>query len=170
MSDALIDLHNHYKAVRARLNGGQPPKPQALTEPQPEATPAPPAIPPLTALATPAEDLIRGLRGFPAIREKVLPVLSRHNIRWVDAVGKSQKWKYTKCRFEIYVTLRAHGLSLSQIGRLCGDRDHTTVLHGIRKFLAENLSDMQRMVCKDLGVCPSKYYVHWMELKEGRDG
>ena len=170
MSDALMDLHAHYKAVRARLNGGPPPKPQPLPEPEPEATPAPPVTPPLTALATPNAILAQGLRCAPEVKEKILPVLSKYNLKWVDVAGRSQKWKYMTCRFEVYVTLKAHGWSLSQIGRLCGDRDHTTVLHGIRKFLNDNLTDMQRGICKDLEFCPSQYYVNMIKLREMRNG
>lgn len=35
-----------------------------------------------------------------------------------------------------YVRQRCPHLSLPQIGRLFGDRDHTTILHGIRKHAA----------------------------------
>jgi hypothetical protein len=51
MSDVLMDLNAHYKAVRARLNAGPPPKPLLLPEPVPEPVAAPPVTPPLTDLA-----------------------------------------------------------------------------------------------------------------------
>jgi len=160
MSDALIDLQAHYKAVRARLNAGPPPKPLPLPEPAPEPVAAPPVTPPLEALsiATRAPQLLQGLRCFPEIKAKILPILEKHRINWKDASGRSQKWRYVECRFEIYAKLNAHGWSLSQIGRLCGDRDHTTVLNGINRFLKKNLSEAQFGMCKDLGMRPVDYY------------
>lgn len=175
MSDVLMDLHNHYKAVRARLNAGPPPKPQPAQKPTPAVLPEPPAMvppkppetPPLTALAANPE-IIRGLRSTAEVKEKILPILEKHKIGWNDASGKSQQWKYTKCRFEIYVKLYAHGWSLSQIGRLCGGRDHTTVLNGIKKFIKENLTEEEIEVCLAAGMRPVDYWEGKTLLKEMR--
>jgi hypothetical protein len=165
MSDALIDLHAHYKAVRARLNAG-PPKP--MPKP-PEPLPEPlPVVAPLTELSYSLQPsvLLSGLRGFPELKEKIFPILEKHRIEWRDVCGKSQKWKYTKCRFEVFVKLNAHGWSLSKIGRLCGDRDHTTVMNGINRFIKENLTEQEIAMCKDLGVRPVDYYENKMVLKD----
>lgn len=168
MSDVLIDLQAHYKAVKARLNAGPPPKPRTPPEPASEAAPALPAIPPLEALsiATRAPQLLQGLRCNPEIRAKILPILEKHRINWRDASGKSQQARYVKCRFEIYTKLNAHGWSLSKIGCLCGDRDHTTVLSGIKRFIKENLSEAEIEICKDLGMRTVDYY----EAKETLKG
>ena len=163
MSDALIDLQAHYKAVRARLNAG-PPKP--LPKP-PKPLPEPlPVVAPLTELSYSLQPsvLLSGLRGFPELKEKILPILEKHRIKWRDVCGKSQKWKYTKCRFEVFVKLNAHGWSLSKIGRLCGDRDHTTVLNGINRFIKENLSEEEIAMAKDCGIRPVDYYENKMIL------
>jgi len=165
MSDALMDLHAHYKAVRARLNAG-PPKP--LPKP-PKPLPEPsPVVAPLTELAYFLQPsvLLSGLRGFPELKEKIFPILEKHRIEWRDVCGKSQKWKHTKCRFEVFAKLNAHGWSLSKIGRLCGDRDHTTVLSGINRFLKENLTEQEIAMCKELGVRPVDYYENKMVLKD----
>ena len=175
MSDALMDLNAHYKAVRARLNAGPPPKPQLLLEPAPEPIPEAPVkvlvTPPLTALAVaaPMPEIMRGLRSTTEVKDKILPILERHQISWKDAAGKSQMWKYTKCRFEIYVKLYAHGWSLSQIGRLCGDRDHTTVLNGIKRFVKENLTEEEVAVCQAAGMRPVDYWEGKTLLREMRD-
>ncbi len=160
MSDVLMDMQTHYKAVRARLNAGPPPKPQLLPEPVPEPVAAPPETPPLTdfAYAMQASQLLQGLRGFPDLKEKILPILEKHRVEWREVCGRSQKWKYTKCRFEVFVKLNAHGWSLSKIGRLCGDRDHTTVLNGIKKFIRENMTEAELGMCKDLGMRPVDYW------------
>ena len=54
--------------------------------------------------------------------------------------GPSRKRLHAYARFA--VSLIAHDdmrMSLSQIGRLLGDRDHTTVLHGIRAAKKRNM-------------------------------
>jgi hypothetical protein len=160
-----MDLHAHYKAVRARLNGGLPSRlveVPVLPPPEPEL----PATPPLDMLKTHAPELLRGLQSSKEIREKILPILEKHRINWIDTIGKSQKWKYTKCRFEVFVKLNAHGWSLSQIGRLCGDRDHTTVLSGINRFLKENLTEAEIAMAKDCGMRAVDYYENKMVLIE----
>jgi len=175
MSDALMDLHAHYKAVRARLNAGPPSRPQLLLEPALEPIPEPLVevlvTPPLTALAAaaPMPEIMRGLRSTTEVKDKILPILERRQISWKDAAGKSQMWKYTKCRFEIYVKLYAHGWSLSQIGRLCGDRDHTTVLNGIKRFVKENLTEEEVAVCQAAGMRPVDYWEGKTLLREMRD-
>jgi len=165
MSDALMDLHAHYKAVRARLNAGPPPKP-----PEP-VTPPPPPPPPLTVMAAELKPavLLHGLKCISEVRHKILPVLQRHRMNWAEASGKSQKWKHTECRFEIYAVLNAHGWSLSQIGRLCGDRDHTTVLSGINRFIKKNMTQVQLDLCKDLNMRPVVYCVEWVRMREARN-
>ena len=170
MSDALMDLHAHYKAVRARLNG-VPPSRLVEVPVLPPPAPEPPAPPPLDMLKTYAPELLRGLNSSKEIREKILPILEKHRINWIDTIGKSQKWKYTKCRFEVYAKLNAHGWSLGQIGRLCGDRDHTTVLSGINRFLRENLTEAEIAMAKDCGVRVVDYYENKMILIDcGRMG
>ena len=163
MSDALMDLHAHYKAVRARLNG-VPPSRLVEVPVLPPPAPEPPATPPLDMLKTYAPELLRGLNSSKEIREKILPILEKHRINWIDTIGKSQKWKYTKCRFEVYAKLNAHGWSLGQIGRLCGGRDHSTVLSGINRFLRENLTEAEIAMAKDCGVRVVDYYENKMIL------
>lgn len=171
MTDALMDLHAHYKAVRARLNGG-PPSRLVEVPVLPPPAPEPPATPPLDMLKTHAPELLRGLQASKEIREKILPILEKHRINWIDTIGKSQKWKYTKCRFEVYAKLNAHGWSLGQIGRLCGGRDHSTILSGINRFLKQNLTEKEIWVAKECEMRVVDYYeakVRLKELMEKRD-
>lgn len=161
MSDVLMDLNAHYKAVRARLNAGPPPKLVALPPPlppEPEPEPEAPVATPLDMLRTYAPELLRGLHASQEVGEKILPILEKHRMNWVDTMTKSQKWKYTKCRFEIYAKLNAHGWSLSQIGRLCGKRDHTTILSGIQRFIKDNLTEEEIAFAKETGMRPVDYY------------
>lgn len=43
----------------------------------------------------------------------------------------------------MYLAHRLTGYSLPQIGRLLGNRDHTTILHGVQKLTAQRLVDAQ---------------------------
>jgi hypothetical protein len=112
--------------------------------------------------------LLQGLRGFPELKERILPILEKHRVEWKEVCGRSQSWKHTKCRFEVFVKLNACGWSLSKIGRLCGDRDHTTVLSGIKRFIKENLTEQEIAMCKDLGMRPVDYYDAKMTLRAWR--
>lgn len=42
-------------------------------------------------------------------------------------------------RQDLMLALRERGLSYPKIGRLLGDRDHTTIMHGVRKAKARRL-------------------------------
>lgn len=48
-------------------------------------------------------------------------------------------------RFALYKILRARGMSLPQIGRWCGGRDHTTIIHGIKR--AEYMMEKNKEYC-----------------------
>lgn len=43
----------------------------------------------------------------------------------------------------MYLAHKFTGYSLPQIGRLLGNRDHTTILHGVKKITAERIVDAQ---------------------------
>lgn len=174
MSDILMELQTHYKAVRARLNAGPPPKLIQIVEPDPEPVKADPEpIPegPLTvwARSQTEHELLHGLRCAPEVKDQILSVLKKHRMSWRQVVVRNQKWKYAQCRCEIYAHLNARGWSLPQIGRLCGGRDHTTVLNGIRRFVRRNMTPLQLQVCEDVGMKPVVYCVRWLELREMKD-
>ena len=62
-------------------------------------------------------------------------VCKKHGVSKLDLVSVRRTMDLILPRQEIMFKLRHHTvLTLPQIGRLLGDRDHTTVLHGIRKF------------------------------------
>jgi hypothetical protein len=129
-----------------------------------------PKTAPLTDLAYALQpsELLRGLKCPVEVKEKILPILEKHRINWRAAAGRSQQWKYTRCRFEIYAKLNAHGWSLSQIGRLCGGRDHTTVLNGIKRFISENMTEQELAICRDVGMRPVDYYDAKMTVRAWR--
>jgi len=144
----LEELHAHYKAVRARLDGG-PKKEQPVRliypEPEPEPYSDPLDLPPPVAEApvqitpAPAET--------PA-RKILMEVAEKHGMPVTVFRDKSRKMSHVRCRQEACFRMK-HDLnfSLSQIGRLMGHQDHTTVLHAIRqhkKILAEGYKPKTR--------------------------
>jgi hypothetical protein len=50
-----------------------------------------------------------------------------------ELIGASRESHVVHARWSIMLGLRRAGLSTPEIGRLLGNRDHSTVLHGIRK-------------------------------------
>lgn len=157
----LMELNEHYKAVRARLNGIHQPVKMAAPAPEPEPEPQPEPEPVVTDEERDEYErnmLLDGLRCMPETKEKIAPILIRENISWRTVCSDSRRDYLVKIRAEIYVVLNAVGFSLTQIGRMCGKRDHTTVLHSIRRFLDRNLSPREKEYCEANNIRPVVYY------------
>ena len=144
----LEELHAHYKAVRARLDNGpvketnvhvgpfmrlKGPYPDPLDSPAPVAVEAPPA--PAVPAETPA-------------RKILMEVAEKHKMPVGAFRSKSRTMPFINLRHEACYRLSTElGFSLMQIGRLMGNRDHTTVLNAIRrhkKILAEGYKPKTR--------------------------
>ena len=136
----LEELHAHYKAVRARLDNGpvketnvhvgpfmrlKGPYPDPLDSPAPAPAPA----------ETPA-------------RKILMEVAEKHKMPVASFRSKSRTMPFINLRHEACYRLSTElGFSLMQIGRLMGNRDHTTVLNAIRrhkKILAEGYKPKTR--------------------------
>lgn len=62
-----------------------------------------------------------------------------HGVKVEDIDGPRRYQELVRARQHVFYELRARtNLSSTQIGRLCGNRDHTTVLHGIKKHAEMN--------------------------------
>ncbi|MER9937436.1 helix-turn-helix domain-containing protein [Mesorhizobium sp. M0088] len=59
----------------------------------------------------------------------------QHGVTYADVISKSRRHHFVKARTEAIWALKDWNpsLSLPQIGRLMGGRDHTTILHALRK-------------------------------------
>jgi hypothetical protein len=68
-------------------------------------------------------------------RQIIAETAEKHRITVADLVGRCQQrwaaWPRQEAMFRMFVECRH--LSLPQIGRALGDRDHTTVIHGIER-------------------------------------
>jgi len=121
--DYFLALSDHYKQVRARLNGGPPRRPAAIAppppEPEPEPEPPAPALPPASFQYT-----------MSAARRIAQAALVPHGMTWTDAMGPSRTLPYTRARADVYKALRKHGWSLKKIAIYC-NRDHTTIMNAL---------------------------------------
>ena len=117
--DYHLALSDHYKAVRARLNGGPPRAPVAIAPPPPPPEPEPEPEPVLAYQYT-----------MSAARRIAQAALVPYGMTWTDAMSPRRSLPYTAARAAVYKALRKHGWSLMKIGIFCG-RDHTTVMNAL---------------------------------------
>ena len=125
MTDYFLALSDHYKAVRARLNRGPPPRLAAiaLPPPPPEPEPEPPAPEPAPASFQ---------YTMSAARRIAQAALAPHGMTWTDAMSPARTLPYTDARRDVYAALRRRGWSLKKIAVFCG-RDHTTVMNALQQ-------------------------------------
>jgi len=120
--DYFLALSDHYKQVRARLNGGPPRAPIAIAPP-PEPEPEPPA-------PEPEPEPMTFQYTLSDARRIARAALAPHNMTWTEAMGPNRTLPYTAARAAVYKALRKHGWSLMKIGIFCG-RDHTTIMNAL---------------------------------------
>jgi Bacterial dnaA protein helix-turn-helix len=132
MSDALMDLHTHYKAVKARLNAGRIQPPSVVFE----APPTPPEpIPEITTVRVQTDSkMALDFLCSSETKASIVQILRAHDMVWGRAMGPKRTRPYLMVRVEIYMLLRDRGWSYPRIGRLCGKRDHTTIINSIRRY------------------------------------
>jgi chromosomal replication initiator protein len=147
----LEELHAHYKAVRARLNGPVKKVPIIVLAPKPSGVqiyPDPldrPALP--TTSETPA-------------RRILIEVAEKHNMPISAFRSESRKMRFVNLRHEACYRLSVElKFSLSQIGRLMGNRDHSTVMNAIKrhkKILVEGYKPKTRTKSGVSNACVTK--------------
>lgn len=124
---AAIDFRQHYKTVRARLLHVTRAVP-AIIYPHPIG----PHIPSYGDLALPPTTQQRA-------REILRETAEKHGLTTAEIVGESRSARLVLARHEVCYRMRKETTwSLPRIGRFLGDRDHTTVMNGIRKHAVRN--------------------------------
>ena len=128
-----MELIDHYKAVRARLNAGSPrlkPPPPKPPPPPPEPPPPPLDLAELMAAAHALLDVPEGPRW-----KQILRAHAQASGYMVEQLtGSSRAMALTASRHELCYRLRVEGgYSLPRIGQILGGRDHTTILAGVRR-------------------------------------
>jgi hypothetical protein len=129
-------LVQHYKDVRARLDGRAPPRPTLVALPAPpEPEPEPPAPPP-----PPPPDPLPNVTCSPDTKRAIVAILNRRGMTWADTIARSNAHAHANARAEIYVLLRERGWSYPRIGAFMGGRDHTTILTSVHRYHARKES------------------------------
>jgi chromosomal replication initiation ATPase DnaA len=129
------DLQQHYKAVRARLWAGAPPPPPPPVVVRPP--PPPPRSTPTSDQFREAHELLKvaGVAGVPKWKLILREVCTLHSITMDQLTSHNRSKKFINARMLAYYRLHKElGLSLPQIGRYIGDRDHSTVYYGIKRY------------------------------------
>lgn len=137
------ELMQHYADVRARLYGPRKVEPVTIK-------PAVPVIePPKAKMTVPAVEEIMKIKAPKILTKTDVPV-DEVKIVWHEVLDlvcyhtgldhraifahRREKW-IVHARFLLWALAKnhCHHLSFPQIGRRSGNRDHTTVLHGVRQ-------------------------------------
>lgn len=153
-TDTLI---RHYADVRSRLFNAPPPPQGAPLErrirvrPQPhrpDLVPAPPKVPILVI----TEETKKRVRDILAIAQEsraevfdpghwlevIDQVCAKHSLTRAELLSSRRDRPLVAARHEaMYRMSKETSMSLPAIGRRMGNKDHTTVLHGIRKHKAK---------------------------------
>ena len=150
MTSVLQSQHEHYAEVRRRLTSGQEPpeRPRQLVQakeqphrpdlPQPvlpyiRPTSLTPAKRPRDIISLASPDFTRE---GPA-RQIIRDCCEKYEITMKEMLGPRRFITFVRARQEAaYRMLHETRLSLTQIGKKLGDRDHTTVLHAVRAHQA----------------------------------
>lgn len=130
-------LTQHYASVRARLAG-----------PAPRVVRVGPKV-----IDKPRVRDVLDLKLFESVmpidayawKRILLETCAKHNVSMIDLCSHRRFVKIVACRNEAMYRLRTEtAMSLPAIGRRLGGKDHTTVLHGIRRHEAIMRGDVYR--------------------------
>ena len=153
---AAHDLTDHYKQVRKRLFRAMPVRvePKLLSYAKIYDAPIGPKIPQWEidrrrVLAAKAVRDSQAIANAVApmvqpsspqrVRRIVMEVCEKHNVSPTEICSEHRSQRIVVARMEACYRLRKETTwSLPRIGKFLGGRDHTTILHGVRKHAARN--------------------------------
>ncbi|WP_121068340.1 chromosomal replication initiator protein DnaA [Chachezhania antarctica] len=96
-------------------------------------------------------DVLRASERKTTIEEIQRKVAEHYNIRMSDIVGPKRLRSYARPRqVAMYLCKQLTSRSLPEIGRRFGGRDHTTVIHGVRRI--EELMAVDAQIAEDLEI------------------
>ena len=149
------EWHAHYQAIRSRiLKAGISRPAQIQTDIKITAPPTP--VVPIVMIPPPpppgsVSDMAKRFAKWqipsmnPRTRLICLAVCERTQTKWPDFISPSRAATIVQKRQRLMFALRwGTKLSLPQIGRLLGGRDHTTILHGVNKHATRRMAERGR--------------------------
>ena len=94
-------------------------------------------------------DILRASERKITVEEIQRKVAEHYNIRLSDMIGPKRVRTYARPRqVAMYLSKQLTSRSLPEIGRRFGGRDHTTVIHGVRRI--EELKQQDGQIAEDL--------------------
>ena len=94
-------------------------------------------------------DVLRASERKITVEEIQRRVSEHYNIRLSDIIGPKRLRSYARPRqVAMYLCKHLTSRSLPEIGRRCGGRDHTTVMHGVRRI--EELKSTDGQIAEDV--------------------
>ena len=69
-------------------------------------------------------------------QDEIQRILDKHKMTWKEAMGPGMTMPFIRVRAEIYIMLRSRQRpwSFPRIAKLCGGRDHTTIMHSVKRY------------------------------------
>lgn len=148
MSAALHEFRSRYRAARQRMYQAAIPQPLEV-----KRLPQPPRVVRSDKVITPAprwgvilydapigprmpwtEDQFAQMTTIERAKRIVEEVAWKHGISTIDLVSERRSVPLCNARHEVYYRLRTETTwSLPRIGKFIGNRDHTTVINGIKR-------------------------------------
>jgi hypothetical protein len=172
--DNVSDLMSHYAAVQMRLNGPKPkpfvhqaalPLPPVVPEPEPEPEPEVPIVAPLVRMPVIAIAPHEVRISF----EEVLALVCLHaGYHRREIFADRRTTHIVKSRQLLWALARKFcwHMSLPQIGRASGGKDHTTILHGCKKGVQDPSYPQLAQALEDLYEEKKKMAAESMALVE----
>jgi chromosomal replication initiation ATPase DnaA len=114
----------HYKAVRNRIMNAKRASLVMKKDPDPADV--------YVAPKPPKKRREHNVKVTKQTQESIAYILDAYGVTWNEVIGPVRETKYTTPRRAIWWLLRCKGLSIAHIGSIT-NRDHTTVMHGLRK-------------------------------------
>jgi chromosomal replication initiator protein len=71
------------------------------------------------------------------IKQAIAEVMQNYSISMENLMGFCRKREYVLPRHVLMYKLYSIGIKLTDIGSLMGNRDHTTIIHGIKKIRSQ---------------------------------
>lgn len=159
-NSALLEQHRHYADIRRRLFNGEPPpaKPRRLVDVQDRIFRPNERLPMVRARVEPKPPRRRDILHVASadfvpemtVKQIIAECCQKHGVTMSEMLGLQRFKRIVVARHEAaYRLSKETRLSMPQIGRRLGDRDHTTIIHAIRAHEA-------RMAGKEYRRGPSK--------------
>lgn len=165
--NVVMEQHQSWKQARARLEGAKP-----LLKPQPVVKTVEVRQPEESKRKKRKSMLelrLRRMLKAPLFNRTVTEICARRGVSPLLVAGDNRQREIIAARNEIFAALAALGYSRTAIGRAFG-KDHTTVMHGIRRHLGEPVKEARRLAIERGEPLPPQANTHpkppFLVLKE----